>query len=271
MKYKDFEGTIQALVDRKLDEIEEMEGVKILHAVESGSRAWGFASPDSDYDVRFVYVRPEQYYLRLDEKKDFINWELDETLDINGWDLSKTLQHFHKSNASLYEWGNSPVVYRTTPEWGEIKAGSERFFSCKAGMYHYYGTARKNFIEYLQGEDVKYKKYFYVLRPILACKWIEERRCPPPVLFSELMGSVLEEEMKPAVDRLIELKVKTPESAAGRKIEELNGYIAEKLDEFKAKTAAMPDDRKEGWDELNSLFIRMAGKAADGGAFEKYE
>ena len=101
MKYKDFEGTIQALVDRKLDEIEEMEGVKILHAVESGSRAWGFASPDSDYDVRFVYVRPEQYYLRLDEKKDFINWELDETLDINGWDLSKTLQHFHKSNASL--------------------------------------------------------------------------------------------------------------------------------------------------------------------------
>ena len=103
MKYKDFEGTIQALVDRKLDEIEEMEGVKILHAVESGSRAWGFASPDSDYDVRFVYVRPEQYYLRLDEKKDFINWELDETLDINGWDLSKTLQHFHKSNASLYE------------------------------------------------------------------------------------------------------------------------------------------------------------------------
>ncbi len=118
---------------------------------------------------------------------------------------------------------------------------------------------------------MKYKKYFYVLRPILACKWIEERRCPPPVLFSELMGSVLEEEMKPAVDRLIELKVKTPESAAGRKIEELNGYIAEKLDEFKAKTAAMPDDRKEGWDELNSLFIRMAGKAADGGAFEKYE
>ena len=218
MKYKDFEGTIQALVDRKLDEIEEMEGVKILHAVESGSRAWGFASPDSDYDVRFVYVRPEQYYLRLDEKKDFINWELDETLDINGWDLSKTLQHFHKSNASLYEWGNSPVVYRTMPEWGEIKAVSERFFSCKAGMYHYYGTARKNFIEYLQGEEVK-----------------------------------------------------TPESAAGRKIEELNGYIAEKLDEFKAKTAAMPDDRKEGWDELNSLFIRMAGKAADGGAFEKYE
>ena len=128
MKYKDFEGTIQALVDRKLDEIEEMEGVKILHAVESGSRAWGFASPDSDYDVRFVYVRPEQYYLRLDEKKDFINWELDETLDINGWDLSKTLQHFHKSNASLYEWGNSPVVYRTSPEWGEIKAVSESFF-----------------------------------------------------------------------------------------------------------------------------------------------
>ena len=110
----------------------------------------GLCLPDSDYDVRFVYVRPEQYYLRLDEKKDFINWELDETLDINGWDLSKTLRHFHKSNASLYEWGNSPVVYRTMPEWGKSRRFQE-LFSCKAGMYHYYGTARKNFIEYLQG------------------------------------------------------------------------------------------------------------------------
>ena len=92
MKYRDFEGSIEELVALKLKEIEEKEHVTILHAVESGSRAWGFASPDSDYDVRFIYVRPQHYYLELQPKQDFIDWALDETLDINGWDLSKTLQ-----------------------------------------------------------------------------------------------------------------------------------------------------------------------------------
>lgn len=257
MKYKNFEGTIEGLVNLKLDEIEREEHVKILHAVESGSRAWGFASPDSDYDVRFVYVRTAKDYLRLDEKKDFIDWELDETLDISGWDLPKTLRHFHKSNATLFEWCNSPVVYRTTPEWEMVRKTAERYFSCKAGMYHYYGTARTNFTEYLQGEEVKYKKYFYVIRPILACKWIEEKGCPPPVLFSELAASVLEEEMRPVIERLIDIKVKTPETGKGGRIDELNDYISRNLDAFKMKTAAMPDDRVTDWEELNHLFLEQ--------------
>ena len=115
MKYQNFEGSIEELVLLKLKEIEEAEHIKILHAIESGSRAWGFASPDSDYDVRFIYVRPQQYYLELQPKQDFIEWILDETLDINGWDLSKTLRHFHKSNATLFEWANSPIVYHNKP------------------------------------------------------------------------------------------------------------------------------------------------------------
>lgn len=101
MRYKDFDGEIEELVNIKLKEIEEKENVKILHAVESGSRSWGFASPDSDYDVRFIYVRRQEDYLRLENVKDFIDWELDEVLDINGWDVKKALQHFHKSNATL--------------------------------------------------------------------------------------------------------------------------------------------------------------------------
>jgi predicted nucleotidyltransferase len=78
-------------INEKLDEIERTEGVRVLHAVESGSRAWGFASLDSDYDVRFVYVRPKEDYLRLDEPRDVIEWQLDEVLDINGWDLIKAV------------------------------------------------------------------------------------------------------------------------------------------------------------------------------------
>lgn len=193
MKDREYQGTMEELIRTKLHEIEEKEQVRILHAVESGSRAWGFASPDSDYDVRFVYVRPMEYYLRLEDKKDFIDWELNETLDINGWDLSKVLCHFHKSNATLYEWSFSPIVYATTSEWLQIQKLTKDYFSCKSASYHYYGTANKNYLAYLTEDMVRYKKYFYVLRPLLACKWIEKKQSPPPVLFQELVEEVLEE------------------------------------------------------------------------------
>lgn len=112
MKYENFDGPVEELVLMKIREIEEKENIRVLHVIESGSRAWGFASPDSDYDVRFVYVRNKDFYLSLRETKDFIDWELNEVLDINinGWDLKKALQHFHKSNATLFEWSNSPVL-----------------------------------------------------------------------------------------------------------------------------------------------------------------
>lgn len=254
MQYKDFDGTIEELVGLKLKEIEEKENVKILHAIESGSRAWGFASPDSDYDVRFIYVRPLEYYIRLEAAKDFIDWELDETLDINGWDLQKVLRHFHKSNATLFEWSNSPVIYKTTTEWQRIKQVSEKYFSCKSSMYHYYGTANKNYNEYLLDDMVKYKKYFYVLRPVLACKWIEDKKCAPPVLFSELAENVLEDEMREVVDNLLSVKMKMSESEKGRRIDGLNKYIEGKLSYYKEKTAGMKDDRNPDWLELNRIF-----------------
>ena len=134
-------------IQEKLDEIERTEGVRILHVVESGSRAWGFASPDSDYDVRFVYVRPFEDYLSLDELRDTIEWQLDEVLDINGWDLKKALRQFARGNATLFEWSGSPVVYRTTPEWDRIREVAEQYFSEKAAIYHYYGTANHTYME----------------------------------------------------------------------------------------------------------------------------
>ncbi len=177
MRYKDFEGSVEELVLLKIREIEEKEHIIVLHVIESGSRAWGFASPDSDYDVRFIYMRDQDFYLSLRNTKDYIDWELNEVLDINGWDLKKALQHFHKSSATLFEWSNSPVVYYTTDVWKKIYSDvAWKYFSCKSALYHYYGTANKNYHEYLKDDMVKYKKYFYLLRPLLACKWIEEKR-----------------------------------------------------------------------------------------------
>ena len=103
-------GKIQEQIRR----IEESENIKILLAVESGSRAWGFASPDSDYDVRFVYIRRPEDYLRLDAIRDVIELPIDDILDINGWDLQKTLRLLYKSNPTLFEWFSSPFVYQET-------------------------------------------------------------------------------------------------------------------------------------------------------------
>ena len=257
MKYKEYTGSIEELVGRKLKEIEERENIRVLHAAESGSRAWGIASPDSDYDVRFVYVRPMDFYLKLQDKKDFIDWELNQVLDINGWDITKALQHFYKSNATLYEWGNSPIIYKTTPQWEKIMKLAEEYFSGKSAMYHYYGTARKNYEAYLMEDMVKYKKYFYVLRPILACKWIEKKKCPPPVLFQTLAEEILEKEMKPAVDRLVEAKLQMTESEKRGKIQELNDYIQEKLEYYQALLSEMPEDRNKDWEPLNRSYREL--------------
>lgn len=258
MKYEEFKGSVRDLILEKIKEIEEKEHVRVLHVVESGSRAWGFASPDSDYDVRFIYVRDKKFYLSLKDNKDFIDWELNEVLDINGWDLKKALQHFHKSNATLFEWSNSPVVYYTTDEWKQLyEEVALKYFACKASMYHYYGTANKNYHEYLLEDIVKYKKYFYVLRPILACKWIEEKKCPPPVLFDELFNSVLENDMKEAVEELLAKKVKMSESDKAPRIEAINQYIEEKLEYYKKVLETMPDDRNPDWEPLDEAFVRM--------------
>ena len=112
---------IQKEIQDNLNQIEEQHDVKILLAVESGSRAWGFASADSDYDVRFIYVHRPEEYLRIDSMKDVIEWQLDEVLDINGWDLRKALLAFAKGNPNVMEWANSPIIYRKSKHWDALR------------------------------------------------------------------------------------------------------------------------------------------------------
>lgn len=241
-------------IQEKLSEIEARENVKVLLAVESGSRAWGFASPDSDYDVRFIYVRPMEDYLRLDEPKDVIEWQLDEVLDINGWDLKKALVQFRRGNATLFEWSNSPVVYQKAAEWDQIYEVAKNYFSAKAGINHYYGTARNTFEGYLQGEQVKYKKYFYALRPLLACRYIETYNCPPPVLFEELMKMELPGDLRAGIEELLEVKKVTEEGDLNPQIPVIYEFIKGELDVWKKKGDEMKDDHRKDWEELNGVF-----------------
>lgn len=239
----------------KLGEIENRENVKILLAVESGSRAWGFASPDSDYDVRFIYVRPKEDYLRLEKTRDVIELPIEGELDINGWDLDKTLRLLRASNPTLFEWFSSPIVYRETAFAQEFRSIMQRYFSSKRGLSHYLSMASSNYREYLKGNMVKAKKYFYVLRPVLACRWILDKGSPPPMLFSELMEAELDPVLLPDVNRLLDLKMNAPEIKTIPKIESINRYLDSSLEEVRSRIVQLPEDANHGWEELNQLFL----------------
>ena len=245
------------IIAKKLDEIEKCENIKILHCVESGSRAWGFASPDSDYDVRFIYIRPREFYLRLDKTRDVIEWQLDDTLDINGWDIKKALQLLHKSNPTVFEWNASPIVYRTTEEWTKVAEVIPQYFSPMRGLYHYLSTAKSNFNTYLKNDTVKYKKYFYILRPILACKWILDKGTPPPMLFSTLMHEYLDISIKADVERLLEIKTSTSEIGEGKHFERVDEYLDKNIKEIEAILLNMTEEKDTSWNTLNELFISL--------------
>ena len=246
---------MQSIIQQKLHEIEQQADVAVLYAVESGSRAWGFASPDSDYDVRFVYVRRRDDYLRLEKTSDVLEWQLDETLDISGWDLKKALQLMYKSNPTIFEWDRSPVVYRSSPFWQQIRQNFAPYFSVKSGLYHDLSMASSNYRTYLQEDTVRLKKYFYVLRPVLAAQWIAERRCPPPILFDILAESVLPAELRQIVAELKTQKMQTPEIGRGPRIPELNAYFDRVIPELMTATEAEDMHSTPGWEPLNRMFL----------------
>ena len=239
----------------KLREIEETENVRILLAVESGSRAWGFASPDSDYDVRFIYIRPKNDYLRLETIRDVIELLIDDVLDINGWDLQKTLRLLYKSNPTLFEWFSSPIVYAQTEFADKFRKIMNEYFSTKRGIYHYINMAAGNYREYLKRDMVKAKKYFYVLRPVLACRWIMEKGTPPPMLFSELMDAELPKELAREVEKLLDLKVHSPEIKEIPRINKINEYLDVSLFEIQEKAQTMEEAKTIEWTALNELFL----------------
>ena len=183
---------MQKEILKTLGQIEAQNNVKILYACESGSRAWGSPSPDSDYDVRYLYIRPVESYLKLFPERDVIEGPIDEVKDFVGWDLQKALKLLMKGNAPLIEWVRSPIVYKDNPWLREnlVKLFNEH--SDFNALYRgYFGLAKNNFKAYLTGESVKPKKYLHVLRSVLACEWIKQKKTIPPVLFKEVYEGIL--------------------------------------------------------------------------------
>lgn len=221
--------------------IEAQHNVTILFACESGSRGWGFASPDSDYDVRFIYVNRLPWYLTVAPGRDVIELPISGDLDINGWDLRKALGLMRESNPTLLEWLRSPIVYREEAEtMTRFRALAEQVFSNAKGWHHYASMAKKNFREHLQADEVRYKKYLYVLRPLLAARWIRAQSGVPPMRFAELAQHTLDPVTDAAliaeINALLEVKMRAGEAATSPRWPGIHAFIEAEL----ARNAAEP-------------------------------
>jgi len=220
-------------IRRRLRRAESGHQVKVLLAVESGSRAWGFASPDSDYDARFIYVnRPEWYLLvGLEEQRDVIEYPIVDEMDINGWDLRKALRLFRRSNPGFVEWLQSPLVYETSGSFAaRARALLPTVYSVERGVHHYRSMAKTNFRGYLQQERVPLKKYFYVLRPLLAVRWLLEYRTPAPIVFGQLLPLVEQDTgLRAAIDALLAAKRMSPELGLAPQVPAIQRFIVTEL------------------------------------------
>ena len=211
-----------------IEELEEKEGIRILLAVESGSRAWGFPSPDSDFDVRIIYIRPQDWYLSIGSKKESIEYFHGDLLDISGWDIQKALRLSAKSNATLFEWNQSPILYKEQPDFRkEFAECYQTFFQPRHALNHYKGIA-KNAWSSLDGKkEIKLKRLFYVIRPLLAAKWVILKDEIPPMNIEPLLELVESKETRIKIEQLIQLKSTQTEAYTHTLEAWIEAYISE--------------------------------------------
>ena len=246
------------IIMEKLPLIENEHNVRILYAVESGSRAWGFESTDSDYDIRFVYTHHKDWYLNILPKRDVIEYPIVDEFDYSGWDLRKTFFLLNKSNPVLFEWLKSPIVYyKDDYFYAVMEQLSKEYFSPISSIYHYLHMANGNFRQYLQTSDVKLKKYFYVLRPLLACMWIETHQESPPMEFDTLLTQITEKELLERIMALLERKKSSGELGAGPKETIINDFIEKTLRHFESTVHTFNPRKKPNQTFLEEGFIKI--------------
>ena len=245
-------------IKKKLIDIEQEHHVKILYAVESGSRAWGFESTDSDYDVRFIYAHTKNWYLNILPKRDVIEYPIVDEFDYAGWDLRKTLFLMNKSNPVLFEWLRSPIVYRKDEFFCQIiEQLAIDYFSPISSIYHYLHMANGNYRQFLQEDQVRIKKYFYVLRPILACMWIEKHKESPPMEFETLLTQIQDKALLDKVNELLIRKKTGIELGIESKITLINDFIERKLKHFEETVNTFDPREKPNQTKLEEGFIKI--------------
>lgn len=253
---------VRADIECRLVRVASEDGVRLLMAVESGSRAWGFPSPDSDYDVRFIYIRPRRDYLALRPVRDVIERPIVDEIDLNGWDIRKALGLMLKHNAVLSEWIESSIRYiADDPIVAPLQELVDRFFNPGGYAKHYASLGRHNVERWGTSEgSMKVKRYFYALRPALSVRALRldpSRR--PPMQLQKLMDVCgLKTVLCADINDLIALKAITRESDAVGRSSAVERLIVEEL----SRADEVPERRanEQFADEAEALFLDLAEK-----------
>lgn len=243
-------------IKKELTRLELQHDIKILYAVESGSRAWGFPSTNSDWDVRYIYIHTLDWYLKIDEKKDSQEEILPNDIDLAGWELKKALRLFRKSNPPMLEWLRSPIVYlQQFSAADKLRNLTDEFFNPKSCLHHYLHMAEGNYRDYLQRDNVRVKKYFYVLRPLLACDWIKQTNTMAPMEFHKLLDSqVTDQNVKTEIENLLRRKMAGEELNEEPKIQILNDFLEDKISYYNDYVKTLGQSNPPDTIRLDELF-----------------
>lgn len=253
-------NSMKEKVKNVLNEVAATQDMKVLFACESASRAWGFTSPDSDYDVRFIYTNPKNWYFNVNQSRDVYDEMLTDDLDLCGWELRKTLQLFAESNVALYEWIGSPIVYSQNDELlTQLKELIPEFFNAKRAMYHYLAMASKIVRTEMNESSIKIKKLFYIIRSILACEWIGKYKTMPHTLFSELLKDAdLDADIEEFVIARLKDKEVAVEALEVELPDEIINWLSSQLGLYGAAAQEMPSETKGSMEDLNKILYNFA-------------
>lgn len=245
-------------INQYLDQLEQEHDIRILLACEVGSRAWGFPSPDSDYDVRLLYVHPKDWYLSLEEGRDTIELMLeDREIDIAGWDLRKALRLMLKSNTSLIERLQSTIIYQCDPEFVSIMQSlAQAHYSRVASLHHYLNMGKKSYEEMQAGEQgYRFKSFFYALRAAASCQWILTREEMPPISFLETLNGIeMADSLKEKILLLVELKKTKDEDYLHQGERQCLAFIQESIKMAEQQGGTLPAAPAKSKEALNSFF-----------------
>ena len=245
---------MQLLVPRKLKELEKEYGIRVLYAAESGSRAWGTNAPDSDFDIRFLYIRPREDYLLLEPLRDVLEFPIADGWDMAGWDLRKLLQLLHNANTQVYEWFHSPVVYVNDGFSERIRPVLDACFSAKTAVYHYVHQAELKMKQALRAESPKVKHYLYVLQHYGAARWVLEYWEAAPVSYSAVT-EMLPEEYRQEAGKLLVQKITRRDQPLMPHDLQLEAWAEAEKKRIQQLLDAMPKAAEQDWEMLNRFFL----------------
>jgi len=241
----------------KLHHIDQTHEVKILLAIESGSRGWGFAAENADYDCRFIYVHKPKRYLSVLEFDEFIEHELNETYDIKGYDLKRVLKYIMKSQATINEWLSSNMVYiKNELIVARLNELATDFFNPISVSHHYLSLARKMLVEITEAAEAKIKKYFYILRPIANLNYIHQYRKMPYMEYDKTLDAT-----NPPYDifaAIRELREKKVSSLEHDKIPQhtlLINYFNSEISRFESILKEMKYEKNTNYDAIDEAFM----------------